>query len=464
MTHENQSFTERNAVIIKVAAISILTLLLLIPMAMIMSLVSERQTRQKEATTEISSKWGFQQRLTGPILTIPYETFDLDKDNKRVNIDRHMAYFLPENLNVAGEMNPEIRKRGIFEVAVYSSNLKVDGVFKAPQLDISDRHYEIKWADAFITIGISDLRGIKEDIKFKWNDAEMACEPGVKMVGKTQPRVNEAYYEYGERKEIMIESGVTINKPLKEESLAKEYRFSFGISLNGSKSISFVPIGKETIVKLTSAWPNPSFDGSFLPENRKVSSGGFTADWKVLELNRNFPQKWNDTEIEFQSSAFGVSLLLPIEAYQITERSMKYAILFIALTFTVFFFVEIMRKLKVHPIQYVLVGFSLCLFYLLLLSLSEQIGFGIAYLVASAGIVIMIATYSKSIFHNNRLTAILSSILVLLYGFLYILIQMQDFALLMGSIGLFIILASVMYLSRKIDWYAIGGKAKDGVE
>jgi len=445
MAHENQSFTERNAVLIKVTAISFLSLLLLIPMAMIMSLVSERQTRQTEATTEISSKWGFQQRLTGPILSIPYETYDLDKDNKRVNIDRHMAYFLPDNLNVTGELNPEIRKRGIFEVAVYSSNLKVDGVFETPQLDISDRNYVVKWTDAFITIGISDLRGIKEDIKFKWNDAEMVCEPGVKI-------------------EKMIESGVTINKPLQSESTTKEYHFSFDLSLNGSKSISFVPIGKETIVKLTSSWTNPSFDGSFLPENRNISSSGFTADWKVLELNRNFPQKWNDSEVEFQSAAFGVSLLLPIETYQITERSMKYAILFIVLTFTVFFFVEIMKKLKVHPIQYVLVGFSLCLFYLLLLSLSEQIGFGIAYLVASAGIVIMIASYSKSIFHNNRLTAILSSILVLLYGFLYILIQMQDFALLMGSIGLFIILASVMYLSRKIDWYSIGGRAKDGVE
>ena len=445
MTHETQSFSERNAVLIKITAIAVLTLMLLIPMSMIRSLVSERQARQTEAVTEISSKWGFQQRLTGPILTIPYQTYDLDKDNKRVNIVRHMAYYLPENLKVTGELNPEIRKRGIFEVAVYSSKLKVDGVFKAPQLDISDKYFDVNWTDAFITIGISDLRGIKEDIKFKWNDAEMVCEPGVKI-------------------ERMIESGVTINKPLQAESSIKEYHFSFDLSLNGSKSISFVPIGKETVVKLTSSWPNPSFDGSFLPENRKISSAGFIADWKVLELNRNFPQKWNDSEVEFQSSAFGVSLLLPIETYQITERSMKYAILFITLTFTVFFFVEIMRKLKVHPIQYVLVGFSLCLFYLLLLSLSEQIGFGIAYLAASAGIVIMIATYSKSIFHNNRLTTILSSILILLYGFLYILIQMQDFALLMGSVGLFIILASVMYLSRKIDWYSIGGKAKDGVE
>lgn len=442
MTQEIQSFVERNSVLIKVAAISFLTLVLLIPMSMIRSLVMERQTRQTEATTEISSKWGFEQRLVGPILTVPFTTYDLDKDLKRVNIVRHMAYFLPESLKVKGTMNPEVRKRGIFEVAVYSTNLSVEGYFKSPQISVSEKNCEINWQDAFLTIGISDLRGIKEDIKFKWNSNEMICEPGVRI-------------------ENMIESGVTIDKPLQNDLPAKEYQFSFNLSLNGSKSLSFAPLGKETDVALNSTWTNPSFDGSFLPTDRNVSSAGFTANWKVLELNRNFPQKWIDNSFKMEDSAFGVSLLLPIETYQITERTMKYSILFIALTFTVFFFVEIMRKLKVHPIQYVLVGFSLCLFYLLLLSLSEQINFGIAYLVASVGIVVMIATYSKSIFHNNRLTLILSSILVLLYGFLYILIQMQDFALLMGSVGLFIILASVMYLSRKIDWYSIGGKAKE---
>lgn len=442
MTQEIQSFTERNAVLIKVIAISFLTLMLLIPISMISSLVMERQTRQMEATTEISSKWGFEQRLVGPILTIPFVTYDLDKDSKRVNIDKHMAYFLPESLKIIGTINPEVKKRGIFQVALYTTNLKVEGFFKSPQINVSDKNYEINWQDAFLTIGISDLRGIKEDIKFKWNSNEMICEPGVKI-------------------ENMVESGVTINKPLQSDSSIKEYQFSFNLSLNGSKRLSFVPIGKETDVALNSSWTNPSFDGSFLPEDSKITSDGFKADWKVLELNRNFPQKWVDSNFKIEDSTFGVSLLLPGETYQLTERSMKYAILFIALTFTVFFFVEIMRKLKVHPIQYVLVGFSLCLFYLLLLSLSEQIGFGFAYLIASAGIVIMIASYSRGIFKSNRLTIILISILVLLYGFLYILLQLQDFALLMGSVGLFVILASVMYLSRKIDWYAIGGTSKN---
>lgn len=441
----SQSFFERNAVLIKVSAIAFLTLVLLIPMSMIQSLVMERQSRQMEATTEISSKWGFEQKFTGPILTVPFITYELDKDSKRVNINKHLAYFLPESLKITGKMDPDVRYRGIFQVAVYSANLKVEGTFKSPVVEISDRNSEILWKEAFITLGISDLRGIKQEIKFNWNNTEMVCEPGVKI-------------------RDMVKSGVTINKPFQGESNINDYHFSFDLALNGSRNLSFVPLGKETNVSISSSWSNPSFEGAFLPEKRNISSSGFTADWKVLELNRNFPQRWNDNEVEFESSDFGVSLLLPIETYQITERSMKYAILFIALTFTVFFFVEIMRKLKVHPIQYVLVGISLCLFYLLLLSLSEQIGFGFAYLVASVGIVMMIAAYSRSIFHSNKLTLILTSILVLLYGFLYILIQMQDYALLMGSVGLFIILGSVMYLSHKIDWYSIGSKSKERIE
>lgn len=437
MTQKTQSFFERNAVILKVAAIGFLTLLLLIPMAMIQSLVMERRTRQMEATNEISSKWGYEQRLTGPILVVPYKTFEYDKESKKTIEIGHLAYFLPEELKVDGSLTPEIRNRGIFDVAVYSSNLAVEGFFKSPKIETSES-IQVDWKGAFITIGISDLRGIKEAINFTWNGSSLVCEPGVKIGN-------------------LVESGVTVNNPFQENLDAGEYRFAFNVSLNGSRSISFVPVGRETNVNIQSPWGNPSFEGAFLPNDRKITESNFSASWKVLELNRNYPQKWIDSEANLNNSSFGVALLLPVETYQITERSMKYAILFIALTFMVFFFVEMMRKLKVHPIQYILVGFGLILFYLLLLSLSEQMGFGLAYLIASFGIVTMITSYAFSIFKNIRLTVILAGILVLLYGFLYILLQMQDYALLMGSVGLFIILATMMYLSHKINWYAIGG-------
>lgn len=445
MTEKSQSFFEKNVVVLKVGAITFLILLLLIPMAMIQSLVMERRSRLMEATTEISSKWGNEQELRGPVLAVPYIQIEPGAKQGEEITTYHTAYFLPENLKVNGKINPEVRQRGLFKVVVYTSNLKVEGNFKAPSLDMVNKKIRVNWKEAYMTIGITDLRGIRENIDFKWNEKSMVCEPGVKT--------NE-----------IITSGVTINNLFSEELTQDDYAFSFDIALNGSQWISFVPVGKETNVAIESSWANPSFDGAFLPADRQISEKGFDAKWKVLELNRNYPQKWVDDRVNLESSAFGVSLLLPIETYQITERSMKYAILFIALTFMTFFFVEVLRKMRVHPIQYVLVGFGLLLFYLLLLSLSEQMSFNMAYLIATIGIVTMITSYSYSIFKNTRLTAILSSILILLYGFLFVLLQLQDYALLMGSVGLFLILASVMYLSRKINWYSInGGKGDDEV-
>ncbi|HCT29851.1 MAG TPA: cell envelope integrity protein CreD [Bacteroidales bacterium] len=445
MTEKTLSFYEKNIVVFKVGAIGFLILLLLIPMSMIDSLVMERKARQMEAANEISSKWGFEQKLTGPVLAVPYMLIEPGQKQGEVITSAHTAYFLPEMLKVDGKINPEVRNRGLFKVAVYSSTLKVEGNFKAPIFNQGNKQIVINWKEAYITIGIPDLRGIRENINFNWNDKSMTCEPGVKS--------NE-----------IVESGVTVNNILTEAPNEADYKFSFDIALNGSRGISFIPVGKETNVSIASTWANPSFDGSFLPYERHISEKGFDAKWKVLELNRNYPQKWVDDKVNLESSAFGVSLLLPIETYQITERSMKYAILFIALTFMTFFFVEVLRKMRVHPIQYVLVGFGLLLFYLLLLSLSEQMSFNMAYLIATIGIVTMITSYSYSIFKNTRLTTILSSILILLYGFLFVLLQLQDYALLMGSIGLFLILSSVMYLSRKINWYAInGGKADNEI-
>ncbi|MCB9000443.1 MAG: cell envelope integrity protein CreD [Bacteroidales bacterium] len=441
MTEKKQNFLERNAVVIKIAAIAFLILLLLIPMAMVRSLVMERRGRQIEATKEITSKWGNEQCVTGPILTIPFKTYNVDKETNKTVVSEHLAYFLPEKLRINGMLNPSVRRRGIFKVAVYSSTIEVEGYFKSPVTDFSDGA-DIDLKGAYITVGISDLRGIKESVSFNWEGIPLNCEPGSRIIQ-------------------MIKSGVTVNGLFSKELGTQNIHFSFKMSLNGSENIKFVPVGRETDVLLKSSWNNPSFDGAFLPADREVSDSGFVAKWKVLELNRNYPQKWVDSQQVLDNSAFGVSLLLPVETYQITERSMKYAILFIALTFMVFFFVEVLRKLKVHPIQYGLVGLGLILFYLLLLSLSEQIGFGYAYLIASIAIVLMITGYSYSIFKNIRLTLLLGILLAALYLFLYILLQMQDYALLIGSIGLFVVLSVTMYLSRKIDWYSIGnGKSE----
>jgi inner membrane protein len=432
------NFFERNSAIFKVAAIAFLALMLLIPVAMIDELVKERKTRQLEALEEVSAKWGFEQQVVGPILAVPYFTFDLNKEGERINVTRKLVYFLPEQLDISGTIDPEIRYRGLFKVPVYRSNIRIDGYFSPPVMEITNTDAEVDWEGATITLGLSDMRGITEAIDFIWNNEKMVCEPGVSI-------------------ESIVESGITVSNPLGLENNTEPYHFSVNVSLNGSKSISFVPLGKETTAKINSSWKDPGFNGAFLPASRDISAQGFSATWKVLELNRNYPQRWTEKNVDLASSAFGVELILPGDTYQLTERSVKYAILFIALTFMSFFFIEIIHKQRVHPIQYVLVGFGLALFYLLLLSLSEHIGFSLSYLIASIAIVAMITGYSKSIFKNNKLIALMASILTILYGFLFILLQMQDLTLLIGSAGLFIILSSVMYLSRKIDWYNLSG-------
>jgi len=199
---------------------------------------------------------------------------------------------------------------------------------------------------------------------------------------------------------------------------------------------------------------DPKFDGAFLPDERSVDENGFTASWKILHLNRNFPQAWKDMDFSTDEAAFGAYLLLPVDQYQKTERSAKYAIMFIVLTFTIFFFTEVLNRNRIHPIQYLLVGISISIFYVLLLSLAEQIGFNPAYYISAAATIMLITAYSVSIFRNARLSIILGTCLVLLYTFLFTLIQLQDYALLLGSIGLFVAMGIIMYTSRKVDWYS----------
>jgi inner membrane protein len=213
-------------------------------------------------------------------------------------------------------------------------------------------------------------------------------------------------------------------------------------------------VGKQTDIELNSDWPDPSFEGSFLPNIRNINEAGFSANWKVLNLNRSYPQQWIGNKYSIDESSFGVKLLLPVDHYQKSLRSVKYAIMFIALTFLIFFFTEILNKKRIHPIQYLLVGLGLSIFYTLLVSLSEQISFNLAYLIASLSIIFLITAYSYSMLKNIKLTAIVAFVLIVLYVFLFTVIQLQDYSLLLGSVGLFLALATVMYLSRKVDWYS----------
>ncbi len=437
----------QRSVTVKLFSIGILILALIIPSSMISSLIYERQHRQDQAIQEISSKWGHEQLVSGPILSIPYKRYF--KDDGEIMEVTEYAHFLPEQLNISGDLNPNIRARGIYEAVLYNTKLNFAGNFEAPSAEeLALDPANVQWDQAFLSVGIPDMRGINENIQLKWNDSNKVFEPGI--------ATND-----------VLGSGVSVRVPIgqnasgdgKEGEGAGKYNFNFDLDLNGSQALNFVPLGKETLVNIKSDWPDPSFDGAFIPDDHVTNKEGFNANYKILHLNRNYPQQWKKKAHKINHSAFGVKMIRPVDQYSKTNRSAKYAIMFIFLTFTGFFFVEILNRTRIHPLQYLLVGIALCVFYLLLLSISEHINFNNAYFIATASIVAMITLYCKTIFKSNRLTLVMGITLLGLYGFLYSLLQLQDYALLMGSIGLFVFLAGVMYLSRNIDWYNLQGQA-----
>ncbi|QSE99123.1 cell envelope integrity protein CreD [Fulvivirga lutea] len=431
----------KTSVTLKLITVTILMLLLLIPASMIQSIISEREQLSKSVIEEVSSKWAENQLINGPILTIPV-TYEYENGDKTTTVTKNW-HILPEGLKINGEVNPEILKRGIYEVVVYKSNISVSGDFKIttqPDLeDLKDIHYN----KAFLTIGISDLRGIKNNLKFNWNDKELKVQPG--------SRISDLVY-----------SGITLNLPDLKDSLNDNFNFNFKIDLQGSKNLSFTPLGNTTSVTINSPWQSPSFKGNYLPDDRTIDDNGFTASWSVLQLNRNFAQSWVGPGYSksIEASAFGVDLILPLDDYQKSYRSAKYAAMTIALTFLIFFLVEIINKKKIHPFQYALVGLALCLFYTLLVSISEHSNFNIAYGISAVGIIGMITLYSFSVFQVRRLSLLLVATLSGIYGFLFVTLQLADYALLMGSIGLAIILSVTMYFTRNINWYKLNLETK----
>ena len=474
MNNINFAHWIRNSVSFRIAIIGILALLLLIPVNMVRNLISERERVNEEAVLEVDQKWGEQQTIAGPILSVPYKKYVINEKGERVSVTQY-AHFLPETLLIDGAINPQIRSRGIFDAVVYSSEINFSGKFAQPDiLNLGIEDIEADWDNAFVSVGISDTRGIENELKLNWDNAEIGFKPGVQTSDVIRPVGNnyETIPYEGSRLEIKplpvsdqstridIGQGLGISAPLSASIKNKNtdgYEFSFKLNLNGSRDLHFIPVGRITEISLKSDWDKPSFGGAFLPDTRTVADDGFEASWKIIDLNRGYPQSWLGSTYNIYSSASGVKLLAGIDSYTKSIRSVKYAILIIVLTFLVFFFAEVFNKKRIHPIQYILVGLSMILFYALLVSISEIAGFGWAYLISSIATIGLITLYSKSVLANAKMALIQGSILAFLYLFVYIILQLEDYALLIGSALLFSILAIVMYLSRKVDWYGVGG-------
>lgn len=446
-----QAFFRRFAVSFKLAGILLLTLLLQIPLFMIKGLLDERLQRREQAVAEITQTWGRDQTITGPILVVPYTTTYATESNTVVNgrVVRSTeektrlahAYFLPEALTIEGQLTPSVRHRGIYEAAVYTGALRLSGHFgKVDPQALGIEPDALRWDQAWVAVGVTDLRGTRETLRLVWNAVPVDLEPSTLIQG--------------------MDTG--LHARLSRLDAGKErHDFSCEITLNGSEQMAFVPVGKQTDVKLTSPWADPSFTGAFFPAERQVSSSGFAATWKVSYYGRSFPQRWTDSVDASEpavsrlgGAAFGVSLMTPVDSYRVVERAIKYGVLFITLLFTAFFLFEVLSALRLHPIHYLLVGAALCLFYLALLSTSEFVSFPVAYAGAATASTLLIGGYCRSILRSGRRSLTITAALVGIYAFLYFVLQMQDYALLAGTGGLFVVLATVMYATRRVDWAA----------
>ncbi len=377
---------------------------------------------------------------------VPYFKQYRNSDNKLVRSKQHF-HISPEKLSINGHVSPEERYRSIYEAVVYSSELKIKGLCLLPDVsDFPQDNVTMLWEEAYLSVGLSDIRGLKDDVVINWSGTKKVFEAGL-------PDTD------------LFASGLHVKLPLDGDSLTSRHSFNLDLRFNGSSNMRFTPIGKSTTVHLSSQWPNPSFDGAYIPDTNSVSEKGFDARWKVLHLNRNYRQWWSNTIHSVRESAFGVLCCFRLMCIKslFDHRSMPFCLsaLFIGVTFLLFFFMEILNKKMVHPIQYTLAGIALVVFYGLLISLSEHISFDLAYLVASLAVILQISLNSLSILKQKKLSGIIASVLGLLY--FYILLQLQGYALLMGSVGLFMLVAFTMYLSRNVNWHQLVQKKTDDV-
>ena len=429
----NQPQSQTNKTLIKAIITAVLILAMLIPTMFVSNLITEREQRQKEVVKEVTSKWASQQTITSPYIYIPYTSQETGSDGKAALFTRHLI-LLPENLAVDSKILPEERPRSIYKVLLYKTNINASGdiVIQLPK-DINQETLQL--ADAKICMGLTNFKGIEERVMVTLDDnLTYELTPGLPTTD--------------------IDS-VGLSSPIKltAESLGKSISFKVNLKIKGSEKLYFAPLAGNSSFTMQSNWASPSFDGNVLPSERKVNDSGFAAKWTFNKASLPFGTTLKNFNFNKNSFAFGVSMLQPADQYAKTTRSVKYAILIIGLTFALFFIIELMQKKALHPVQYILVGIALIIFYTLLLSISEFILFDYAYLIAATATMLLIMLYAKSHFENWKTASIFGGILSALYAFIFILIRLEDTALLVGSIGLFIVLALVMYASRKINWY-----------
>lgn len=426
--------------ILRLLVMGVILMALNAPLTMMCGVVNERAARRDDVVADVSADWGGSQTVGGPVLSIPYRYSWVDNTGRQQSGVAHYR-FLPESLDVEGAIDPQQRTRTLFTVMVYTARLKLRGAFKPPRLtDTRPAPDDILWDRATISLGVSDPRGIARAIDVDWNGAAQRFEPGGERIG-------------------LFASSVRAPAPGLTAQRDGPLTFAIDLELKGTRELRLLPAAVETNVRLASPWPHPSFVGR-TPDAPSIDGHGFSASWRLPYFGRGFPSEWKDDggnieqmEKQAAAAAFGVALVQPVDIYVQTERAVKYAVLFIVMTFVIAFLWEITGGALVHPIQYLFVGFTLCVFYLLLLSIAEHRGFDAAYVIAAAATVLLLSWYWSWVLGGRRQGALMGAALSTLYGYLYLLLRLEDYALLAGSAGLFAMLALVMFLTRRVNWY-----------
>jgi inner membrane protein len=431
-----------NSVMFKVFGIAALALLLMIPLVQVSGLIGERQERAVEAARHIAERWGAPQMVSGPVLVVPVRY--RQQQEKGVVVVEEREYLLPDALNLQATMTPDLRRYGIYETAVYTAEVKVSGRFNPADLAaLAVDGREPQWQRAQLRVPIADVRGIRRVSSLHIGANELDFGPDGGGLGGI--------------------ATIAASLALDPATLAQPVPFAFELTLAGSERFAALPLARHTDLHVEGTWPDPGFDGAFLPAAHRIDAKGFDANWQVLDLSRRIAQHWRESEVAslaLGESAFGVSLVRPANAYQQNVRAGKYGVLFIALTFVAFFLFEVLRGLRVHPVQYLLVGLALCTFYVVLLALSEQVGFAAAYAVAAAATVAMVGGYAAAVLAQRRAGLLLGGLLGVIYGLLYGLVSSEDYALLMGALALLLAVAAMMALTRRVDWYAMSARGR----
>lgn len=443
----------------KMLVIGALLLFMGIVVAYITGIIQERSNYKQTAVEIISDGWGGSQLIRGPVLLVPVETTVKQSNGKNMTYEE-LINIAPVNVSITGKITPDIRYKGIFKQPVYTTNLQIKGTFSGLNAYIQSlgvNPANVKWNKANIVTGISDLKGIAKNITVKWNNKSKETFPGT----------------CGQKS---FNKGVCT--PV--DKIGSVNNFDISLTIKGSQFLKFLPLAKDTLLGLSSSWNNPSFIGNFLPIEKQVTKDGFNAKWNISYLSTNIPKSWMDTSISdladntyntdyssgetpsseieksFNSNRYGVELLVPVDNYRNTLRAVKYGMLFVIITFLVCFLFEVIGNYKIHPFQYTLVGLSMLIFYLLLLSFSEFINFGLAYIISGIATILLITAYTHFVLVKTEkpmFTLTMSGILVSIYIYLYLLLQLQDLSLLFGSIGIFILIAATMYATRNVSWY-----------